>query len=141
MFQKSDILTILKINGVSPAADPAEIKQVLERASYSEAEIEAALSLLKTSTTNYYDKHTELNKVFRTTEALKPSEISALLGIEVQVACVDSPQSYDGKMNWWQSVVVTIFALTLAIAGILGAMYFYEVGMFHPTVSALGNNK
>lgn len=141
MFQKSDIETILKINGVSPTASREEIKVVLERASYSEQEIEAAFNLLQTNTTNFYKKTNELNKIFRTTEALKPAEISALLGIEVNVASVDTQYYKDREMNWLQTLVVTIMAVILAIGGIIGAMYFYEVGVFHPTVSAFGASK
>ena len=141
MFQKSDIETILKINGVSPKASPEEIKLVLERASYSQAEIEAAFSLLQTNTTNFYDKRNELNKIFRTTEALKPAEISSLLGIEVKVAGVETVYSKDQEMSLMQTLVVAVLALTLAVTGVLGAMYFYEVGIFHPTVSAFGGSK
>ena len=76
-------------------------------------------------------KTNELNKIFRTTEALKPAEISALLGIEVNVASVDTQYYKDREMNWLQTLVVTIMAVILAIGGIIGAMYFYEVGVFH----------
>ncbi|HMO78233.1 MAG TPA: hypothetical protein PKA42_03740 [Candidatus Paceibacterota bacterium] len=141
MFQKSDIETILKINGVSQAAAPEAIRLVLKRASYNEQEIEAALSLLQNNTTNLYNKNTELNKIFRTTEALKPSEISSLLGIEVQVACVPGYNSKDRNLSWLQTLVVIFLAIILAVIGIVAAMYIYEVGIFHPTVTAFGGSK
>ncbi len=142
MFQKSDIETILKINGVSPKSSQDEIRLVLQRASYSEAEIEAALSLLESNTTTFYEKNTELNKIFRTTEALKPAEISSLLGIEVKIAGVNSvPSKKVQEMSLLQTLIVVVMAITLAAFGVLGAMYFYEVGVFHPTVSAFGNSK
>ncbi len=141
MFQKSDIETILKINGVSTKAPQAEICLVLKRASYNDQEIEAALSLLQNNTTNLYNRNTELGKIFRTSEALKPAEISALLGIEVQVASVEGFHTKDRDMSWVQTLTVTFFAVILAVVGVVVAMYIYEVGIFHPTVSAFGASK
>jgi len=141
MFQKSDIETILKINDVSLKASDEEIAIVLKRASYNEQEIEAALSLLKTNTTNFYQKNTELNKIFRTTEALKPADISALLGIQVKIYSVNTGQAYGREMSWIQTMVVTVLAIILAVLCVLSAMYFYKVGIFHPTSSAFGGSK
>ncbi len=141
MFQRNQLETILKINGVSINASPDEIREILLRASYNNEEIESAIMLLKENSSGNPLKFTDLQKVFLTTDALKPAEISALLGIEVQIGNVQVTQSRSRELTGYQTAIVTALAIIIAILGVGIAMYIYEVGFFHPTASAFGASK
>lgn len=139
MLQKKDIETILKINGVSASAPDEEIRSVLLSARFNNEEVDTAIMVLRENTTTHQTRVDGLHKIFRTDETLKPSEISSLLGIEVQVEEVSVRESRNRNLSVGQSLVVTAVAIILALAGVACAMYFYEVGFFHPTASAFGS--
>lgn len=139
MFQKKDIETILKINGVTPSAPDEEIRSVLLSARYNNDEVNTAIMVLRENTTTHQTRVDGLHKIFRTDEALKPAEISSLLGIDVQVDELAIRQSRSRDMSMLQSVIVTIVAVVLALSGVAMAMYIYEVGLFHPEAAAFGN--
>lgn len=141
MFQKNQIETILKINGVSINATPEEIKEVLLRASYNDQEIEAAIAALRNSPKEDSVKFSDLQKIFVTSDALKPAEISALLGIEVRVGSVEINHDRKRELSIYQILVVTVLATVIALVGIATAMYIYKVGLFHPTATAFGSTR
>ncbi len=137
MLQKKDIETILKINGVSAVAPDEEIRTVLLSARYNNDEVDTAIMVLRENMKTHQTKVEGLHKIFRTDEALKPSEISALLGIDVQIDEITTPQDSSRENNFFQSSLVVIFATVFAVIGVVIAMYVYEVGIFHP-VAAFG---
>ncbi len=137
MLQKKDIETILKINGVSAVAPDEEIRTVLLSARYNNDEVDTAIMVLRENMKTHQTKVEGLHKIFRTDEALKPSEISALLGIDVQIDEITTPQDRSRENNFFQSSLVVIFATVFAVIGVVIAMYVYEVGIFHP-VAAFG---
>lgn len=138
MIQKQDIETILKINGVAPSAPDEEIRSVLLSARYNNDEVDTAMMVLRENNKTHQTRVDGLHKIFHTDEALKPSEISSLLGIEVQLDDFAIQSARRRDMSFIQTTVVTIVATLLAVAGVAFAMYHYEVGFFHPTVSAFG---
>jgi len=138
MFERNQLETILKINGVSVNASPEEIKDILLSASYNNQEIETAINILKETTAPNPVKFTDLQKVFLTADSLKPAEISALLGIEVKIGNVQVTHRKNGEMTTGESMAVVIFSIIIAISGVTIGMYFYEVGLFHPTATAFG---
>jgi hypothetical protein len=137
MLQKQDIEKILKINGVSPNADDEEIRSVLLSARYNNDEVDTAIMVLRENMKTHQTRVEGLHKVFRSDEALNASEISALLGIEVTVDEVSADGRRGREMSTLQTLFVIVVSIVLALLGVFGAMYHYEVGIFHPT-SAIG---
>ncbi len=135
-MQKQDIETILKINGVSPEAPDEEIRSVLLSARYNNDEVDTAVMVLKENTKTHQTRVDGLHKVFRSDEALNPQEISALLGIEVEVKELNIEKNNRRQMGTIQSVFVGVVATVIAVSGILFAMYVNHVGIFHPAVTA-----
>ena len=138
MLQKKDIETILKINGVSVGAPDEEIRSVLLSARYNNDDVDTAIMVLRENTKTHQTRVDGLHKIFRSDEGLKPAEISALLGIEVEVGEVTIDRNKNREMSYLQTTIVSLLAAGLALAGVFAAMYFYEVGAFHPTASAFG---
>ena len=134
-MQKADIEKILRINGVSPAAPDEEIRSVLLSARYKNEEVDTAIMVLKENVKTHQTRVDGLHKVFRSDEALNPTEISALLGIEVEVDDVIKRRRQNKEMTMLQIIFVTVFATALALAGITFTMYINHVGPFHPSVT------
>ncbi len=135
-MEKQDIETILKINGVSPEAPDEEIRSVLLSARYNNDEVDTAVMVLKENTKTHQTRVDGLHKVFRSDEALNPQEISALLGIEVEVKELNLEKTNRREMGTVQSIFVGVVATIIAMSGILFAMYVNHVGIFHPAVTA-----
>lgn len=135
MLQKNDIETILKINGVSTASPDDDIRSVLLSARYNNDEVDTAIMVLRENTKTHQTRVDGLHKVFRSDQALNPSEISALLGIEVQVRDVTQLKNRKREMTMLQTAFVAFFAFGLAVVGVTVAMYVYQVGFFHPSVT------
>jgi hypothetical protein len=138
MLQKKDIETILKINGVSIGAPDEEIRSVLLSARYNNDEVDTAIMVLRENILTHKTRVDGLHKVFRSDQALNPSEISALLGIEVEVSDITQLKNRKREMSILQTTLVTFFAVGLAVIGVVLAMYVYQVGVFHPSVALLG---
>jgi hypothetical protein len=79
-----------------------------------------------------------MHKIFRTDETLKPSEISSLLGIDVEIDEIAAKRRRSRQLSTTQIISMTLVTILLAAGGVVIAMYVYEVGIFHPTVSAFG---
>lgn len=139
MLQKKDIETILKINGVNGSAPDEEIRSVLLSARYNDDEANTAIMVLRENTVTHQTRVEGLHKVFRSNEALKPAEISTLLGIDVQIDEVIARRNRTRELTTGQTVMITVLAMILAAAGVFIAMYVHEVGFFHPTASAFGS--
>lgn len=135
MVQKQDIEKILKINGVSPSANDEEIRSVLLSARYNNDEVDTAIMVLRENMKTHQTRVEGLHKVFRSDEALNASEISALLGIEVEVSDMPQQRRHSREMSTLQSALVVVMAVALSLLGIFGAMYYYKVGVFHPSTS------
>lgn len=135
-MEKQDIETILKINGVSPEAPDEEIRSVLLSARYNNDEVDTAVMVLKENTKTHQTRVDGLHKVFRSDEALNPQEISALLGIEVEVKELNLEKTNRREMGTIQSIFVGVVATVIAVSGILFAMYVNHVGIFHPAVTS-----
>jgi hypothetical protein len=133
MLQKSDIETILKVNGVLLSSPEEEIRSVLLSARYNDNDIDTAIMVLRENTTTHKTRVDGLHKIFRSDEALRPSEISALLGIDIEVDHINIRKSSSREMTFFQNTIVTVIAIFLAMFGVTIAMYYYQVGIFYPT--------
>ncbi len=133
MLKREQIELILRTNGVDPSSPTEEIRSVLMSARYNQDEIDTAIMVLREDSSNNTSRVDALHKVFRTDQALKPAEISALLGIEVNVNDLKQQRVAEAQRGELiHVVVVLILALTLAALCIYAAMYVYQVGAFHP---------
>lgn len=136
MLQKQKIESILKINGASTTSSDDEIRSVLLSARYSSDEVEDAILVLRGNSAKNCSTIDGLHKVFRTGESLKPSEISLLLGIEVNIVELSDKKVVEAKkVVLLNGVIIVVVALILALLGVLFAMYIYKVGVFHPAVA------
>lgn len=136
MIQRDQIEAILKINGVAPGSPDEQIRSVLLSARYSKDEVDTAIMVLRENTKTNKTRVDGLHKIFRTDQALKPEEISQLLGIEVDASqqLPDAREYRSRDFSTWQYVLVWVLSLVVAVASILFYMYLYKIGLFHPSV-------
>jgi hypothetical protein len=134
MMNRTQIETILKINGVAATSPEEEIRSVLLSARYSKDEVDTAIMVLRENKRTKKIRVDGLHKVFRSDESLKPEEISELLGIEVDASIIGTPQSKARDVSGLQTMLVIIFSIIVAIGGVLMYMYLHRVGLFHPSV-------
>lgn len=134
MIKREQVEAILKINGVAPGSPDETIRSVLLSARYSKDEVDTAIMVLRENTKTNKTRVDGLHKVFRSDQALKPHEISQLLGIEVDVTDEVVVNSKSRDFSTLQYMIVWLLSVVVAVAGILMYMYLYKVGIFHPTV-------
>lgn len=141
MIHKQHVENILKINGVAPTSSDEEIRSVLMSARYNEDEVDTAIMVLRENTKTNETRVDGLHKVFRSDDVLTPAEISKLLGVEVELDEAMSRASRKRDPTFIQYLVLVVLATCIATAGVIWAMQMYQVGPFHPTVSANGGSR
>ncbi len=135
MLQKREIETMLNINGVSLTAPDSEIRAVFERARYTDSEINVMFMMLRGTAPVLPGEFEDLEKAMRMDKGLKPGQVSALLGIQMDVD-VDEfgfRKSSKPKLSIMQMVLIGVLAMTLVGGGLYAAMYYTKIGPFHPT--------
>lgn len=132
MITRGQVLSVLNINGISPSESKEKIRAVLLSARYSEAEVEEALLVLQNASVKKSDV-SGLHKIFRTSQALQPNEISKLLNIDIAVE--DEVQVKHKKTHALaiQVTVVILLSIALSIAGVLFYMKSHQIGLYHPS--------
>lgn len=140
MINREQIETLLKINGVSASAPDENIRSILLSARYSKDEVDTAIMVLREDAKTKQTRVDGLHKVFRTNEALQPHEVSALLGIDVEVSIPDTLKERNKarRLNAWQFMAVWLMSIVVAVSSIMFYMYMQKVGVFHPSVYASG---
>ncbi len=132
MIDLSRIKSILATNGLTASSDEQQIKAVLSCAHYSSAEISEAVTLLKqSSNSEIHDRGQSFNKVFRTDQALKPKEITFLLGIDVAVEDLPKDKIRTIAVIPNYHVALGILSFVVAILAAVLYMYIAQVGLFH----------
>lgn len=119
---------------MSPRAPDEQIRSVLLSARYNNDEVDTALMVLRQNPRTNKTTVEGLHKVFRSDEALRPEEISQLLGIEVDASQFQPVAEVQKNYAIVQYVVIWFISVVLAVSGILFYMYVSQVGLFHPTV-------
>ena len=134
MIKRSQIEKILHVNGVSTSSPDDDIRSVLLSARFNKDEVDTAIMVLRKNKTTKQIRVDGLHKVFRTDEALQPSEISELLGIEVDASAFYQAQSRNNATTMVGIQYVTIWLLSVffAVVTVLMFMYINQVGPFHP---------
>ena len=134
MIDKKQIESLLRINGIEKTAADEEIRSVLLSARFKNDEVETALMVLRENIDTKQTKVDGLHKVFRTDEGLKPSEISQLLGIDVEVRERVAVVSKTKEHSLLQFILLWLTSIILAVTCILFYMYSNQMGVFHPDV-------
>ncbi len=134
MISRDHIETILKINGVAPSSPDEQIRSVLLSARYSKDEVDTALMVLREDMVTKQTRVDGLHKVFRTSEALRPEEISQLLGIDVSIENPIAAQKKRETLSFLHYATIWFLSVIVAVSGILFYMYLHQVGVFHPSV-------
>ena len=133
MINREQIESILKINGVKPGSEDDKIRSVLLSARYSKDEVDTAIMVLRENEKTKKTSVDGLHKVFRSDQALKPQEISQLLGIEVDVDHIVESRVKSQQLSNFQTVLISVLSVMLAVAGVLLYMHMHQVGIFHPS--------
>ena len=136
MIARDQIEKILKINGVAPTSPDEQIRSVLLSARYNTDEVDMALMVLREDLKTRQTKVDGLHKVFRTSEALQPSEVSALLGIDISVDTAIEQRKIARRLSTIQVMIVWLMSVAVAVSGIMFYMYMQKIGVFHPSVYA-----
>jgi hypothetical protein len=134
MISRDQIEKILKVNGVAPGSPDEQIRSILLSARYGKDEVDTAIMVLREDTKTRQTRVDGLHKVFRSTQALKPEEISHLLGIDVTIGDTIVNRNKQRNFTIFQYVFVWVLSVVVAVTGILAYMYLHEIGVFHPSV-------
>lgn len=134
MISRDQIESILKINGVSTGSPDEQIRSILLSARYSKDEVDTAIMVLREDTKTKQTRVDGLHKVFRSGEALKPEEISQLLGIDVSIEDAIRTRNKRQELSIAQYAVVWVLSVAVAVSGILFYMYLHQIGVFHPGI-------
>ncbi|MCA9354027.1 MAG: hypothetical protein KC877_00730 [Candidatus Kaiserbacteria bacterium] len=133
MIGREQIEAILKINGIEPTAPDEQIRSVLLSARYTKDEVDTAMMVLRENTKTNKTRVDGLHKIFRTDEALRPTEISQLLGIDVEIQDEIDIRTRTRKLSGLQILTVGILSILLAAGGVLYYMNLHHIGLFHPS--------
>lgn len=134
MINRTQIKSLLKINGVPDTSPDEEIRSVLLSARYSNDEVDTAIMVLREDTKTNKTRVDGLHKIFRTDQALKPEEISQLLGIQVDLTNLPDQQTKSKTISGVYFVFIWMLSIIVALGGVLLYMYMYKIGVFHPSV-------
>jgi len=137
MFDKRHIESILKINGLANSSPDEEIRSVLLSARFNNDEVETAMMVLRENTKTNQTHVDGLHKVFRTDQALKPSEISQLLGIDVDIATPMEKKEAAQRYTLLHVFLLWATSMIIAVTAVMLYMYYQDMGFFHPTSKAI----
>jgi len=136
MLKREQIEAILKVNGIDSSSPDEEIRSILLSARFDKGEVDAALMVLKENTKTNITRVDGLHKVFRSDIGLSPEEVSSLLGIDMEIEdFTERRLKEENRVAWLQAVITVVIAIILSFSGVIGAMYVYKVGIFHPDLS------
>jgi len=133
MIEKKRIEDFLRANGVPATAPDEEIRSILLGASFDENEVNTALLILKENTISNETHIDTLHKVFRSDNRLKPSEISSLLGISVNLSDNDIYYNTADKRRTTiiNAFFISLFVVIFVFLGLFIMMYVDQVGPFY----------
>lgn len=137
MFERRHVEELLRINGVPLTAPDEEIKSVLISARWHEKDVETAMTVLRENTISHETHLDTLQKMFRTDAKLKPETISALLGVDIDIASgtiKTTEQLRKRSLTLGQCIHIAVLSIVLSSVCVLGAMWFEHAGLFHITM-------
>ncbi len=133
-MNRNQLTTVLKINGIDmPAADDV-IREVLLKANYSESEVNTALIVLRESEVVCSTRIEGLHSVMYSDTGLKSSEVTNLLGIDIEIEMPRSSRSKYNTISTKDGFVIIFLATLLAAVVVVSYMFFYKVGFFYSSL-------
>jgi hypothetical protein len=138
MIEKRNVEAFLKVNGIPPTAKDEEIRSVLLSARWNNNEVDTALMVLKENINSNVTHVDTLHKVFNSDDRLSSSEISKMLGIDVNLSDLEEEtvlRKHQIIQNG-NSLAVLILALVIAFSSIGYLMYKAGAGVFHSSEKA-----
>jgi hypothetical protein len=138
MFDRNQLETFLRINGMSPFNKNEEIKSLLLSARWNEEDVDTALMVLKQNKINKETTVDTVHKVFRSNERLSPQEIQSLLGIEVDYSDTVAVSYAEEQiaMERKSTRIAMILALLIAAASVTYVMYQERAGFFYTSANS-----
>ena len=112
---------------------------MLLSARWNNNEVDTALMVLKENLKSKATHIDTLHKVFQTDERLSPSEISALLGIDVNITQEDVNE-VQVKLERAQKLQVRLalaLSVLIAFGGVMFVMYQEKAGVFHQPATVI----
>ncbi len=111
------ILTLLRVNGLTGSEDDTVICAVLAEARFTETEVSTALSLLRDHNfTLPEDQNTAaLRKISQTDQVLAPHEVRALLGVDMTIELPENKILREKKTKHNKSHIVTSIFMAIVI--------------------------
>ncbi len=126
------IESLLKIQGITTHAPEQEIRSLLENAGYHIDEINSAITTLqKSKIKENITHHDGLYKIYRANNHLNPAEITALLGIDIDVSYWQADNHRKQGVSTSYLYFIIGLTLLLALSGIIFVMYLNETGPFY----------
>lgn len=137
MYDRKHIERVLKINGLTLEASDEEVRAVLLGARYRDDEVDQALQVLRENTILDNAESAKLaHKIMRTDRGLSAGEVSRLLGIDVPVPALTTPQrEQQNRFTTTHLAVITVLSLLVAGIGLGLAMYAQGFGVFYNEAS------
>ena len=133
MNNKTEIEKILKLHGLSAGAHDEEIRSVLLSAQYKKDEVDTAIMVLRENTKTKKTRVDGLHKVFRSDMTLSPTEISALLGVDVHLPDKIEVRKKAAESERRLHALLMLLSFALAALALVAYMYVTEMGLFHPS--------
>ena len=135
MMDRAYLVTILRASGISTSASDDELRSVFSAAGYNEADVARAISIIRTppSATGGVATQSGMHKILRSNEPLHPSEVSALLGIDMTITEVETKTIRVPRMTIAEDLLVLFLAVTLGVLSLLAVLYHYKIGPFSET--------
>lgn len=133
MIERSHVERLLRLNGVEATAPDEEIKSILVSARWHKNDVETALMVLRENTVSHQTHVDTLHKVFQSDDSLKPETISALLGIDVDIAKDAISQKRSGRptMSVGQAFQIGCVSAGIAFVLFIASMWYFEMGIFY----------
>lgn len=139
MTDKRQIEAILKVNGLAATSPDEEIKSVLLSARFNHDEVDTALMILRENVRTNETRVDGLHKVFRTDTALRPAEVSKLLGIDIDISDERANRRDPKRFSLLELTLLSVASSLLAIVCLLMYMYSEGIGWFHPSAEPVIN--
>ena len=137
MIDRSAIESLLKIQGITANSPEEQIRAVLVEAKYEADEINSVIITLQNTICEDSTHKDGLYKIYRTDKNLKPIEITALLGIDVDVSNWQEGNHRKQGVSTAHFYLILGITILLALGGIMFAMYLNGTGPFYNSIYAL----
>lgn len=137
MLDKNFLQSFLKVNNASENMSDAEVRKVLETAGWSQTEIDAALSLLRTGVQGSTETIGKPLARFHPDMEFSSNQLSSLLGLDVTIdpenvkrgitGVATSGHIFSDIIFWF---FITVLATALAAGMGVGSAYYFQLGPF-----------